>query len=93
MPDASSSQKTSSVTAWLERALFSRREWVLAAFLIVTLAMAWLAAGLRVDAGFTKLVPLEHSYMRTFVKHRAAFGGCGPRGGGARGAGGRHLHA
>ena len=75
MPDASSSPETFSIASWLERALFSRRKWVLAAFLIVTLAMAWLAAGLRVDAGFTKLVPLEHPYMRTFTKHRAAFGG------------------
>ncbi len=74
MTDASSPE-TSSVAARIERALFSRRKRVLAAFLIVTLAMAWLAAGLRVDAGFTKLVPLEHPYMRTFIKHRAAFGG------------------
>ena len=75
MPDASSPPQTSSVTAWIERALFSRRKWVLAAFILITLAMAWLATGLRVDAGFTKLVPLEHPYMRTYLKHRAAFGG------------------
>ena len=75
MPDASSPPQTSSVTAWIERALFSRRKWVLAAFILITLVMAWLATGLRVDAGFTKLVPLEHPYMRTFLKHRAAFGG------------------
>ena len=49
--------------------------WVLAAFILITLVMAWMATGLRVDAGFTKLVPLEHPYMRTFLKHRAAFGG------------------
>ena len=75
MPRASSSPKSSSVTTWLERALFSRRMWVLAAFILITLVMAWIATGLRVDAGFTKLVPLEHPYMRTFLKHRAAFGG------------------
>ena len=75
MPNASSSPKSASVTTWLERALFSRRMWVLAAFILITLVMAWIATGLRVDAGFTKLVPLEHPYMRTFLKHRAAFGG------------------
>ena len=48
---------------------------MLAAFILITLVMAWMATGLRVDAGFTKLVPLEHPYMRTFLKHRAAFGG------------------
>ena len=60
----------------LEHLLFARRRGlVIAAFAIVTLAMAWLAAGLRVDAGFTKLVPLEHEYMRTFVEYRDEFGG------------------
>ena len=58
-----------------ERLLFARRRLVLAAFGIVTLALTWLAAGLRVDAGFTKQVPLEHEYMRTFVEHRDEFGG------------------
>ncbi|MCE2494530.1 MAG: MMPL family transporter [Alphaproteobacteria bacterium] len=37
--------------------------------------MGWFAAGLRVDAGFTKLVPLEHEYMHTFLEHRDEFGG------------------
>ena len=52
-----------------------RRRLVLAAFALVTLAMAWLAAGLKVDAGFTKQVPLGHEYMETFLAHRDEFGG------------------
>ena len=63
------------MTARLEALLFARRRVVLAAFLLVTLAMGWLASGLRVDAGFTKLVPLEHDYMQTFLEHRDEFGG------------------
>ena len=59
----------------MEKLLFTRRPLVLAAFALVTLAMAWLAAGLRVDAGFTKLVPTEHEYMQTFLAHRDEFGG------------------
>ena len=65
----------SPVTARLEALLFARRRLVLAAFLLLTLAMGWLASGLRVDAGFTKLVPLGHDYMRTFLEHRDEFGG------------------
>ena len=61
--------------ARLENLLFARRRLVIAAFAIVTLAMAWLAVGLRVDAGFTKLVPLEHEYMQTFLEYRDEFGG------------------
>ena len=63
------------MTARIERLLFARRHLVLVAFALVTLAMGWLAAGLRIDAGFTKLVPAEHEYMRTFLEYRDEFGG------------------
>ena len=63
------------MTARIERLLFARRRLVLAVFALVTLTMGWLATGLRVDAGFTKLVPIEHEYMRTFLQYREEFGG------------------
>ena len=63
------------MTAHIERLLFARRRLVLVAFALVTLAMGWLATGLRVDAGFTKLVPVEHEYMQTFLEYRDEFGG------------------
>ena len=58
-----------------ETLLFRFRRTVLAMFTVATLAMAWLAADTRIDAGFTKLVPLQHEYMKTFVEHRQEFGG------------------
>ena len=63
------------MTARIEQLLFARRRLVIASFVLVTLAMGWLASGLRVDAGFTKLVPVEHEYMRTFLQYRDEFGG------------------
>ena len=63
------------MTNRIEKLLFAHRRLVLAAFLLVTLAMGWLATGLEVDAGFTKLVPVEHEYMRTFLEYRDEFGG------------------
>ena len=63
------------MTERLEALLFARRGLVIAVFAIITLAMGWLATGLRVDAGFTKLVPLEHEYMQTFLEYREEFGG------------------
>ena len=63
------------MTARIEKLLFAHRRLVLVAFVLATLGMGWFAAGLRVDAGFTKLVPLEHEYMRTFLEHRDEFGG------------------
>ncbi|MDE0214625.1 MAG: MMPL family transporter, partial [Deltaproteobacteria bacterium] len=62
------------MTAFLERCLFTRRGIVIAVFALITLAMGWFAAQLRVDAGFFKLVPLKHEYMQTFLKHQDQFG-------------------
>ncbi len=63
------------MTSRIEQLLFDRRRLVLAAFLLVTLVMGWQVTGLRVDAGFTKLVPVEHEYMQTFLEYREEFGG------------------
>ena len=60
----------------IDRLVFGRRRVTAAAFALATLALAWSAAtGLRVDAGFTKQLPVEHEYMRTFLEHRDDFGG------------------
>ena len=59
----------------LEALLFSNRKIVIVFFCLVTLFMLYSAMQLRVDAGFSKLLPLEHEYMQTFVKHRQEFGG------------------
>ena len=63
-----------SLAARVERFLFGRRALVIAAFALVTLVMGWFATQLRVDAGFLKLVPLQHPYMQTFLEHREEFG-------------------
>ena len=61
--------------AFVDRLVFGRRGLTIAAFAAATLALGWLASGLRVDAGFTKLLPVEHEYMRTFLEYRGDFGG------------------
>jgi hypothetical protein len=63
------------LTARLERLLFARRPLVLALFALATAFFAWAAAGLHIDAGFAKLLPLRHPYMATFLKHQQEFGG------------------
>jgi len=63
------------LTSWLENLVFRHRPWVIAFFVLTTAFMAWSASQLRVDAGFTKLLPLEHPYMKTFVQHQQEFGG------------------
>jgi predicted RND superfamily exporter protein len=55
--------------------VFRHRPLVLILFLLVTGFMLWSATNLRVDAGFNKLLPLEHPYMKTFIEYQKAFGG------------------
>jgi predicted RND superfamily exporter protein len=62
-------------SARLEEAIFSRRPLVISLFVIVTAFMAFSARNIHIDAGFAKLLPLEHEYMQTYVKHREQFGG------------------
>lgn len=59
----------------MEKMLFSNRRWVIAFFVIVTLFMFSSAIQLKVDADFSKLLPLQHEYMQTFTRHREEFGG------------------
>ena len=62
------------IATFIDRLVFGRRLVTLAVFMVVTAALAWLATGLRVDAGFTKLLPVEHEYMQTFLEYRDEFG-------------------
>jgi len=59
----------------MEKILFSRRPWVIGFFVLMTIFMFSSALKLKVDAGFSKLLPLQHEYMQTFTKHREEFGG------------------
>ena len=63
-------------TGRMERLIFAHRKVILGVFALVTLAMLVMVwRGLRIDAAFTKQLPLKHEYMQTFVKHQAEFGG------------------
>lgn len=59
----------------IESALFKRREIVIGFFLTITLFMSWSVMHLKVDAGFSKMLPLQHEYMKTFLTYRDEFGG------------------
>ncbi len=64
-----------SVSEGLERIVFRSRPLVIGVFVAITIAMAWAATHLKIDAGFSKLLPLQHEYMKNFVKYREDFGG------------------
>jgi predicted RND superfamily exporter protein len=58
-----------------ERLIFGNRVFVLIIFAVITAIMAYCAVQLRVDAGFKKMIPLQHEYMRTFLDYEKDFGG------------------
>lgn len=58
-----------------EHFLFTKRKLVIVFFLLVSVFMLWSATFLKVDAGFSKMLPLQHDYMKTFVKYQDEFGG------------------
>jgi len=66
----------SKVATTLEHLIFGHRLVIVIVFALITVAMLTIAArGLRIDASFTKQLPLKHEYMQTFVKHQSEFGG------------------
>ncbi|WP_444997986.1 efflux RND transporter permease subunit [Aliikangiella sp. IMCC44359] len=55
--------------------IFGRRKTILWLFGVITIFMLYFAAQLKVDASFEKNIPLEHEYMKTYIKHQEHFGG------------------
>ncbi|WDE09776.1 efflux RND transporter permease subunit [Thalassomonas haliotis] len=59
----------------LEVGIFRHRLAVLCVFLAATVFLLFQATQIKLDAAFTKNIPLNHSYMKTYLKHRKDFGG------------------
>ena len=55
--------------------LFSRRRSLLAVFAVLTVLFVYTGTLLRVDAGFNKMIPLQHEYMKVFTEYQKTFGG------------------
>ena len=55
--------------------IFHLRKPLLVFFLLLTVLLAGSATQLKVGAGFSKMIPLKHEYMQTFLQYRSSFGG------------------
>jgi hypothetical protein len=55
--------------------IFRNRKPLLILFILVTILLGAMASQLRVQAAFTKMIPLKHPYMATFLEYRSDFGG------------------
>lgn len=59
----------------LETGLFRHKFLVLIAFVIVSAFLLFQASQIKLGASFTKNIPLNHTYMKTYLEHRENFGG------------------
>ena len=59
----------------LEIGLFRHKILVLMMFVLVSGFLLFQATQIQLGASFTKNIPLNHSYMKTYLKHRENFGG------------------
>jgi predicted RND superfamily exporter protein len=55
--------------------LIAHRRLLLLLFVGLTLALGWSATRLRLDPGFTKMIPVTHPYMKTFIEYANTFTG------------------
>jgi predicted RND superfamily exporter protein len=65
----------SSAISILEQWVFCNRKLVIGLFVVITVLMLVSASRLHIDAGFDKLLPLKHNYMKVFAQYRGDFGG------------------
>jgi predicted RND superfamily exporter protein len=63
------------IAATIARPVFANRRSLLVLFALLTAFFAYSATHLRVDAGFNKMIPLQHPYMQTFTLYQKSFGG------------------
>lgn len=55
--------------------IFHQRKPLLALFILLTVALGYSATNLKIEAGFFKMIPLHHPYMKTFLEYQKDFGG------------------
>ncbi len=55
--------------------IFHRRRVLLITGILLTVVLGYFATQLKVTAGFTKMIPLHHEYMKTFLDYQDDFGG------------------
>jgi len=59
----------------LEIGLFRHKSYVLLFFIVASCFLLFQASQIKLGASFEKNIPLNHVYMKTYLKHRENFGG------------------
>jgi predicted RND superfamily exporter protein len=61
----------------LERLLFNHRSWIIVICLLLTAGFGYQAFGLRLTAGFDKMLPTGHPYIVNYLENRGQLAGLG----------------
>ncbi|MFT6900545.1 MAG: putative RND superfamily exporter protein [Colwellia sp.] len=67
--------KIESLINVIEATIFRKRVLVLVAFVLASIFLVFQASQIKLDAAFEKHIPLNHTYMKTYLKYRENFGG------------------
>jgi predicted RND superfamily exporter protein len=67
--------KIESLINVIEATMFRKRVTVLVAFVLASIFLVFQASQIKLDAAFTKHIPLNHTYMKTYLEYRENFGG------------------
>ncbi|WP_200612564.1 efflux RND transporter permease subunit [Agrilutibacter solisilvae] len=60
-----------------ERAIFNNRLWIVLACALLTLLLGFQATKLAINAGFEKMIPHNHAYVRNYLESRGSLRGLG----------------
>ncbi len=60
---------------FLEKAVFRHRLMMIITFAVISCVLAFKATQIQLDASFNKNIPLNHDYMKVYLKHEKQFGG------------------
>lgn len=60
-----------------ERAIFNNRRWIVFACLLLTLLLGFHATKLTINAGFEKMIPHGHEYVKNYLEARGSLRGLG----------------
>ncbi len=59
----------------IENLFFKNRMAILSGFVVLTIVMGFFASQLKLDAGFYKQLPSNHSFIKTFYEYEDALFG------------------
>ncbi|KAF1697676.1 RND transporter [Pseudoxanthomonas koreensis] len=62
---------------FFERAIFNHRRWIVFACLLLTLLLGFQATKLTINAGFEKMIPHGHEYVKNYLENRGSLRGLG----------------